>query len=162
MSRSRFNSAWVFTRALDNDRAERLGNIVDGTGLKAENLFLFASIAGNENDRNPGGSAVGLEAPAHLKAVDAGHDDIQQDQVRRLVGMGDGQGPFTLGGDAERVRVFEKFHQHPDIARLVIHDQDGGLIHAGSAMGVPFPEPSEPAANSATIAAACSKSKTDR
>ena len=91
---------------LDDDG---LGDVVDASCLEAAHNVLGLRQAGHENDRRVGKLRIALEAPAGLKAVDAWHDGVEKDDVRR-----------HLLGDADRRRAVES-------------DEDG---HLGGVQGV--------------------------
>ena len=59
---------------------EGLGDEVVGPGLDRPDLLLGVA-RGDHHDRQEGGVGVLADPPAHLVAVHAGHQDVQQDEV---------------------------------------------------------------------------------
>ena len=62
-------------------QAERLGQVVVGAELQADDLVDLVVARGEQEDRRLG--AVGAQAAQHLEAVDARQADIEDDQVGR-------------------------------------------------------------------------------
>lgn len=95
-----------------------------------------------------GGGGVGLELPADLVAIHAGHHDVEQNHVGLGGGAGDLEGPFTVDGRHHLVIVLEHADQEIDIVRRIVNDEDAffvfGLAHgiqAGRAGGKLAPRP---------------------
>src|SRR5712671_5797251 len=61
---------------------ERLGDVVVGAKLEADDLIHFLTARGEHNDRN--GRPFGLELLAHIESAHARHHDVENDQVRRI------------------------------------------------------------------------------
>jgi hypothetical protein len=59
---------------LDDDR---LGHVIDATGLQAAHDVLGFGQPGHENHRHVGEAGVALEPPACLKTVHARHHGIE-------------------------------------------------------------------------------------
>jgi hypothetical protein len=80
---------------------------------------------GDEDDRNVAGGRVGAQQPEYLVAAHAGHDHVEQDQVRlRFVG-GDTQGIDTRNCAAHTVGRAQQFEQDAKVFRHVVDDEDG-------------------------------------
>ena len=108
----------------DDGRADRLGDVIDRTGFQATLLVLDAAHGGDENDRNAPAVGVRLEAPADFQAAQAGHHDVEQDEVGRLVGIDDLERLLARRGDADSIVVTQHFAEQIDVFRAVVDDQD--------------------------------------
>ena len=65
---------------------ERLGQEVVGAGLDRALDLLLVAAGGDHHDRQEGRRGRLADPPAHLVAVDAGHHDVEQDEVGARVG----------------------------------------------------------------------------
>ena len=61
---------------------DRLGQVLVGAGLEAGDDVLGIGLGGDQDDRHERQRRVGLEPTADLDAVQLGHHDVEQDQVR--------------------------------------------------------------------------------
>ena len=59
---------------------ERLGDVVVGAELEAEDLVDLLGLRGEHDDRH---GAARAQAPAHLEAVEPGHHHVEHDEVER-------------------------------------------------------------------------------
>jgi hypothetical protein len=109
---------------LDDGRADRFGDVVDGAGLQAA-LFVFgAAHRGDEDDRDASPIRIGFETPADFQTADPRHHDVEQDQVGRFVGIDDLQRLFAGGGHPDPVFVAKHFREQVDVFRIVVDNQD--------------------------------------
>ena len=122
-------------------RRERLGHVVVGAHLEAEDLVALLDAAGDHDHGDVLGVRVLLEAAADLPAVELRDHDVEQDQVgvdlaRLLEGVGAG------GGDDDVVTLLGEVvaDQVGDVA-LVFDDEDATLLLAGRGGGL-HPSPS--------------------
>src|SRR5438093_227175 len=122
-------------------RRERLGHVVVGAHLEAEDLVTLLDAAGDHDHGDVLGVRVLLEAAADLPAVELRDHDVEQDQVgvdlaRLLEGVGAG------GGDDDVVTLLGEIvaDQVGDVA-LVFDDEDATLLLAGRGGGL-HPSPS--------------------
>ena len=111
---------------------EGADNIVHGPEIKAPGLLVRFFHGCNENYGNVPGPGIGLELIAYGKAVHAGHDNIQKDQVWKLFFQALQCG-FPIFGDGEAVMPFKGGGQDIYICGAVIHDHDQVAVH-----GLPF------------------------
>ena len=73
-------------------RAERLGDVVVGAKLEAEDLVRLLRLGGQQDDRRP--LPCPADVAADLESVAAGQHDVQDDGVKRLLdGEAAGCGP---------------------------------------------------------------------
>ena len=116
-------------------QAQRLRDVVGGPRVEAgDDVFRLAARA-HEDDRDAGRERMRLQAAARLQAVDAGHDDVEQDQVR-LDALGDVQRAVARGGE-ERLIALAQHHrpQHAEVVGRVVDDEDGRLALVGNRRG---------------------------
>ena len=64
-------------------RAERLGDVVVGAGLEADETIGLVPQRGQHDHRD---RPPGAEPAAHLETVDAGQHEVEDDEVRGLLG----------------------------------------------------------------------------
>ncbi|MCY1428501.1 hypothetical protein D9M71_443880 [compost metagenome] len=69
---------------LDDQRADRLGDVVHRADLEALGLVVDIGQCGDEDHRDGAGRRLALEHPAHLVAGHARHHHVEQDQVGPL------------------------------------------------------------------------------
>src|SRR5215470_12493345 len=81
-------------------RVERLGQVVVGAELEADDLVHVLPLGGDHDDRDAGGVRARAQAAAHLEAVHAGEHEIEKDDVRRLR-PGEGQAALAVGRDRD-------------------------------------------------------------
>lgn len=77
---------------------DRLGEIIDTAGFKRPHHVLRLGEAGHENHRDLGDRRIRLQPRASVKAVHAGHDRVEQDDIRRDA-IGDVERRIAGGGD---------------------------------------------------------------
>ena len=117
---------------LDDGRTDRLGDVVDRAEGEAAFLVLDAAHGGDEDHRNAPAVRVGLEPAADFQAGQAGHHDVEQDQVGRFIGIDDLQRLLARGGDPDAIVVAQHFTEDGDVFRGVIDDQDALLGEQGT------------------------------
>ena len=105
--------------------AERLGEVVVGAHLEADDALGFVGARGQHDDRNRRRLLVGAQQPADFESVDVRQHHIQHDQIRRF-----GCGPSSSASrpDETRVVVYPALsryrrHQFRDVG-IVLDDQD--------------------------------------
>ncbi len=115
---------------------ERLADAVDAAGGEGRHAAVDIGQRGHEDDRDVAAVVARLQAAAGFEAVEVGHHDVEQDQVRP--------------GEADAVEGFEPAQRHQDfvamafevadqdaeIGRVVVDDQDarrGGFENGGHA-----------------------------
>nr|WP_229219530.1 hypothetical protein [Duganella sp. BJB1802] len=107
---------------------QRLGHIVDRAGAKARQLVGRVVEGGHEDHRHGGDRrGVGLQAPAHLEAVDAGQHHVQQDQVGRR--ERDPPQRFVAAVRDRQPQALRAQHAHRQrqVGLVVVDDQDGAF-----------------------------------
>ena len=108
----------------DNRGRERLVDIIDGANFEAVGFIFSASLASEENDGNLGGGGVRFEAGANFIAIDAGHHDVEEDQVGLFVGVGESQGLFAIGGDFGAIGILESARDDTNVGGGIVDDED--------------------------------------
>ena len=109
---------------------ERLGQVVVGTELEADDLVDLVIARGQDQDRHLGPGRA--HAAEDLEAVDAREPDVEHDEVRRLV-RGDVEALLARAGDGHVVALLlEGVLDAPRDGVLVFDDEDGGG-HRGDA-----------------------------
>ena len=83
-------------------------------------------MGGNGNDGDLFELFVGADPPGHLPAVHLGKGDVEQDEIRFLLG-GHLQPLFAVGRFDQFVVVFEELHQQIAVHLHIFDDQD--LLH---------------------------------
>ena len=63
-------------------RLDRLGDVIHRPQFQPFHLVNRLRERGHEHDRNIAGALVRFQPPARLKAVNARHHDIEQNQIR--------------------------------------------------------------------------------
>jgi hypothetical protein len=63
---------------------ERLGDVVVGAHAEAEHHVALLAPGGDHDDRDAAGDGVHLERAAHVEAVEAGEQEVEDDQVGAL------------------------------------------------------------------------------
>ena len=103
---------------------ERLGQVVVGAQLQADDLVDLVVAGGEHQDRHLG--AGGAHAAEDLEPVDPGQADIEHDEVRRLV-HGQVEALLARGRDGHLVALLlEGILDAPSDGVLVFDDEDGG------------------------------------
>src|ERR1041385_5885975 len=107
---------------------ERFGHKIHRAHPKGFGEAGGVLVRGDENDGNVARGIVLLEAAAGFKAVEAGHLDVEQDDIR-MSGLGHGQGGGALGGEEHLVTLrLEGFAEQLLVGRNVIHHEDRCLL----------------------------------
>ena len=124
-------------------RAERLGNVVVGSDLEAEDAVGFAAFGGEENYRHGSEAGSLADSAAEFEAVFAGDHDVEHEQRRTLAfGVGDDGRAVGIDADGEAV-VFEVVANEAGNVGIVFDDEDAwfhGIIVAGKQYPVPSTE----------------------
>ena len=111
--------------------AERLGDVVVGAEFEAHDLVDLVVAGGHHDDRD---AAALPQPPADLDAGQAGHHQVEQDDVR-AVPVEQGQPLLAVGGGEDLEALLgEHVAQGVAIGRLVLDDQDRG--HSASWVSV--------------------------
>ena len=109
---------------------ERLGQVVVGAELEADDLVDLVVARGEDEDRHLGPGRA--DAAEDLEAVDPGQPDVEDDEVGRLVGR-DVEALLAGAGDGDLVAfLLEGVLDATRDGVLVFDDEDGGG-HAGDA-----------------------------
>ena len=66
---------------MQDNRVERLGNVILRAGLDATDRAVNLVQGGKHDDRQMAELGIGLDELEGMKAVQLGHDDVEQDQV---------------------------------------------------------------------------------
>ncbi len=106
-----------------NGRTDGLGDVVGRAQLEPQLLILRLRLRGEKNHRYVGSQDVGFEPPTNLIAIQVGHHDVQQNQVRRL-GMGNFERALAIGCQFDGVVGFQQVAHQRQILRSVIHHQN--------------------------------------
>ncbi len=107
-----------------HDVIERLVHEVVGAGLKTGQAIVAAVERGQQDNRNMTRVGVLLELPADLVAIDAGHHDVEQDNVGlRRNSLGNGAAAVR-SADHLIVIGFELGLEQAHIGGDVVDDQD--------------------------------------
>ena len=120
----------VDARAQDR-RVERLGQEVVGAGLQTADDALGVVDARDHDHGQVAELLVGLDALEDLDAVHAGHLDVEQDHVGRvLADRRQGRGPVVRRGGSEPLSG-ERRRDEPSVERVVVDDEDvpGSTLH---------------------------------
>ena len=102
-------------------QAERLGHVVVGAELEADDLVHLGVLGREHDDRHAG---LGPDDPADLDAGQLRQHQVEQDEVgplgpeqrERLAAVGGGDGAIPL--------ELERFHEGLAERRLVVNDED--------------------------------------
>jgi hypothetical protein len=106
-------------------RLERTRDVVHAATGEALEQSLRLIFGGEEDDRDGADVLEALQFAAGGESVGAGHDDIQEHEIR--VGpLGDLDSGGAVGGQQHFVAArFKDFAQKIAVGRDVVHDQDG-------------------------------------
>ena len=105
-------------------RAERLGNVIVGSGIQTTHPVAIFAAGGQHDDRHVAGALIAADTPAHLDPGKRGQHPVEQDQVRRFL---DHQQDRLLAVDrfGDPISLaFEVVAQHGHQRRLVFDDQN--------------------------------------
>jgi len=110
---------------------DRLLDVVDGAELVGgELLRLVGEARGQEDHRHEGRARIVLEAPARLEAVDAGHHDVEQDQVEVALAAELERLLAAVGGRHLELRAAQIDLDEREVLRRVVDGQNAR--HGGS------------------------------
>jgi hypothetical protein len=109
------------TRGQQFADGERLGHVVVGAQLQADDFVDFLAASGEHDDRNRG--PLGFELLADVETAHFRHHHVQNDEVRRYL-----EGLLESLDAVERGRDLKAFElkivaQAGDHVRLVLHNQ---------------------------------------
>ena len=105
---------------------EGLGDVVHAAGVEARELLRGVAQHGEKDHRDRTRQRDGLETPAGLVAVPAGHPDVQQDQVRpALFRLAQAVGPVA-GDQGLEAQLGKLRNDGAELNRLVVDDEDAG------------------------------------
>src|SRR6185503_383715 len=104
--------------------AERLGQVIIGAALEADDLVRFLPARGQQQDRNIRIHAAVANGAAQRYAVEARQHDVEHEQIERL-GLGQPQRLASVSTRLARIAL-EPEVQADEIAnvRLVFDDED--------------------------------------
>ena len=100
---------------------ERLGHVVVGAELEADDLVDLGVLRGEHDDRHRG---LGAEDPADLDARELGEHEVEQDEVGSLGPEGLERRATVGGGDGPIALHLEGFDEGLPEGRLVVNDED--------------------------------------
>ena len=114
--------------------AERLGDVVVGAGLEADDLVELGVLRREHQDVRV---AERAHAAADLDAVDVGQADVEDDQVERRLQRGGLDGGLPVGGlvDVEALLDQQGADEHPVLGCVV--DDEGARWGGGAGHGLP-------------------------
>ena len=111
-----------------NGRADWLGDVVSCAELQAQYLIGYIAFGGHEDHRNIPASGRSLDAPQHLVAVQAGHHDVQQNQIwQDLAGQQCECALAAIGHLQPVVGAQQLGHQEQVLWGVVHHHHGGGM-----------------------------------
>ena len=108
--------------------SERLDQVVVGADLQGPNLGTFAALAGHDQDRHVAG---GPDLAGHAEAVRAGHRQVEQDQVGRLLAEPAHRRQPVVGGDHLVAVLADEGGDRADHGRVVVDDEDAERTDVG-------------------------------
>ena len=114
----------AFDPAEQGDVVDRLGEEVVGAGLQALYPVLGLVERRHHDDGNVVGGRVGLDAPAHLDAVDTRHHHIEQNDIGTLALDGFQRIDTVHGGDDVEIFRRELGFQQPHIGEDIVDDEN--------------------------------------
>ncbi|MCX6955461.1 MAG: hypothetical protein NTV51_25205 [Verrucomicrobia bacterium] len=118
----------------DLGRVDGLGDVVERTGLEGAELLLGFVDRRHEEHGHVLALGPGLEVPAGRDAVQARHDEVEQDEVGRGVLQQRERAAATLGDEDLVAGLGERIEQEREVGRGVVDDEDatgGGAAHGG-------------------------------
>ena len=116
-------------------RAERLGHVVVGTELEADERVRLVAARGEHHDRDRRGRA---QAARDVEAVEARQAEVEDDQVGVVPGRGLERGRTVARDEHLEARPLEVVADELHDLGLVVDDQDrahGGIVRAGPEAG---------------------------
>src|SRR6185312_9631351 len=111
---------------------EGLGDIVDATGAERLDLAVDVGQGRHEDHRYVAARVQGLHAAAGFEAVEVGHHDVEQDEIR--LGEAGAVERFVAAERDEHVVAvdFEIVDEDAEIDGIVVDDEDSGMRHKGT------------------------------
>ena len=111
--------------------AERLEQVIERVHFERAQRVLV--VGGDEDDRR---HPLGADRVDHAEAVDAGHLDVEEDEVRRLVldGRDRLRAVAALADDFDVLFLLQQRQHALARDRLVVNDQGSDLVHATLSM----------------------------
>ena len=103
-------------------RAERLGQVVVGTELEAEQLVELVVTGREHDDRD---RRVAAQLAGHVEAVEPGQPEVEDDQVGSSLADRRQGGRAVAGGQHGEARVLEVVAGEGGDLRFVVDDEDG-------------------------------------
>ena len=82
-----FELQMVFHSGSHDGRVKRLGDVIDGSQSKTQDLFLVGVLSGHENNGEISRLGVCLDRSTDLMSVQAGHHHIQKDKIGGVLGI---------------------------------------------------------------------------
>ena len=111
-------------------QAERLGQVVVGAELEADDLVDLVVARRQDQDRHLGAGRA--QAAEDLEAVDAGQADVEDDEVGRLVRR-DLEALLAGAGDGDLVALLLEGVLDPARDGVLVFDDEDGGCHAADA-----------------------------
>ncbi len=112
----------------DDGRADRLGDVIDGTEFQPFSFILFFRPGGQEDHRDVRRQGIVLELLADLVAVHAGHHDVEQNQVGWCTRHSDIQCLLATCGNLYLIIALQQVAHQDQIIRCVVDHQDCGFF----------------------------------
>ena len=115
----------------DLARAERLGDVVVGAELEADDAVELLALRGQHDERQAGGRGVALEQARELEAVEARQHQIEDDEVGETAANRLESAVAPAFDRHSEAGALEVELQHFGDVRLVFDDQNARRDHAG-------------------------------
>jgi hypothetical protein len=119
---------------LDREAVHVVGLLDEGLGAVLERPLLVGleGLARHDDRLDRGGLGIALEPVEQSEPVEAGHEDVEDEQLR-LLGLDDGLGlEAVLDEQGAVAGVLEELEREPSDDGVVVHDDDlsghGGRI----------------------------------
>jgi hypothetical protein len=104
-------------------RAERLGNVVVGTDLEADNAIGLCGFRSEHDDRNRCGRRIAAKQAADIEPIDLREHEVEHDE-RGPIGAGLCKGRLSIGSLHRIETCLTQFErQHLERVGLVVDDQ---------------------------------------
>ncbi len=101
--------------------ADGLGDVIHRPQFQAPGLVRLLPQGGEEDHRDIAGPVMVLQPPTDLPSVHPGHHDVEQNEIRDLVGVP--QGILAVGREDQFMVVAQDIPQETQIGRFVVHYQ---------------------------------------
>jgi hypothetical protein len=145
-------------------RVERLPDVVDRPQLESAHDVAGSRLPREEDDRDVAPLRRRLDPRAGFEAVDVGHDDVQQDQIRTDLAQHLQRLPAGRGDADPIAPVAEDCRQRLNVRRRVFDDEDAAVARrrghdGGSSSAAAARRSAVSASANAKVAIRCSKAE---